>query len=155
MELDVIVFEGGDRRFAIELSYVQEVFSLGYVTPVPLAPPPIRGATNLRGRMLPVISIHPLFGLPDPTTVLLGATALLVHSGQTSAAIPVERVIDVLSVDKGRYEEGGQGTGPLVPGSFRGAAGSTPLLDMDAVLRSVERACGRANESIRQRSEVH
>ena len=43
MELDVIVFESGDRRFALELKYVQEVLTLGHVTPVPLAPPAIRG----------------------------------------------------------------------------------------------------------------
>ena len=154
MELDVIVFESGDRRFALELKYVQEVFTLGHVTPVPLAPPAIRGSANLRGRMVPVVSIQMLFGLPAKAKVLPGTTALLAHSGETSVAIPVRRVIDVVSVPQSRFEEGGQGSGPLIPGSFRGVAGSTPLLDIEAALRSVQLDSAAANEAIHQRSEV-
>lgn len=154
MELDVIVFESGDRRFAVELKYVQEVFTLGHVTPVPLAPPAIRGTANLRGKMVPVVSIQILFGLPAHSKVLPGTTALLTHVGETTAAIPVRRVVDVVSVPQSRFEEGGQGSGPLIPGSFRGLAGSTPLLDIAAVLRSVQRATVRANEAIHNRSEV-
>lgn len=154
MELDVIVFASGDRRFALELKYVQEVFTLGHVTPVPLAPPAVRGAANLRGKMVPVISIQTLFGLPTRTKVLPGTTALLAHVDQATVAIPVSRVVDVVSVSQNRYEEGGQGSGPLVPGSFRGVAGSTPLLDIGAVVRSVQRASVRANDAIHQRSEV-
>jgi hypothetical protein len=63
-------------------------------------------------------------------------------------------VVDVVSVPQSRFEEGGQGSGPLVPGSFRGVAGSTPLLDIGAALRSVQRASVRANEAIHNRSEV-
>lgn len=154
MELDVIVFESGDRRFALELKYVQEVFTLGHVTPVPLAPPAIRGSANIRGKMVPVVSIQTLFGLPVHSKVLPGTTALLTLVGEASAAIPVRRVVDVVSVPQSRYEEGGQGSGPLVPGSFRGMAGSTPLLDIAAVLRSVQRASVRANEAIHHRSEA-
>jgi purine-binding chemotaxis protein CheW len=154
MELDVIVFESGDRRFALELKYVQEVFTLGHVTPVPLAPPAVRGSANLRGKMVPVISIQTLFGLPTRTKVLPGTTALLAHVDKATVAIPVSRVVDVVAVSQNRYEEGGQGSGPLIPGSFRGVAGSTPLLDIGAVLRSVQRASVRANEAIHQRSEV-
>jgi purine-binding chemotaxis protein CheW len=154
MELDVIVFESGDRRFALELKYVQEVFTLGHVTPIPLAPPAISGGTNHRGKMVPVVSIQTLFGLPERTKVLPGTAAILIHDGETTAALPVRRVIDVVSVPGNRYEEGGQGSGPLVPGSFRGVAGSTPLLDIAAALRSVQRASVRANEAIHHRSEV-
>ncbi len=154
MELDVIVFDSGDRRFALELKYVQEVFTLGHVTPVPLAPPAVRGSANLRGKMVPVISIQTLFGLPTRTKVLPGTTALLTHVEEAIAAIPVRRVVDVVSVPQSRYEEGGQGSGPLIPGSFRGLAGSTPLLDIAAVLRSVHNATVHANEAIHKRTEV-
>jgi purine-binding chemotaxis protein CheW len=154
MELDVIVFESGDRRFALELKYVQEVFTLGHVTPVPLAPPAIRGGANLRGKMVPVVSIQTLFGLPTRSKVLPGTTTLLTHVGGATAAIPVKRVVNVVTVPQSRYEEGGQGSGPMIPGSFRGVAGSTPLLDIAAVLRSVQRASVRANKAVHNRSEV-
>lgn len=154
MELDVIVFESGDRRFALELKYVQEVFTLGHVTPVPLAPPAIEGSANLRGQMVPVISIPTLFGLSSRAKVLPGTTALLIHAEGANAALPVRRVVDVVSVPQSRFEEGGQGSGPLIPGSFRGVAGSTPLLDIAAVLSTVKRASVDANEAVHHRSEV-
>ncbi|MFH2009926.1 MAG: chemotaxis protein CheW [bacterium] len=154
MELDVIVFEAGDRRFAMELRFVQEVFALGHVTPVPLAPPAIQGAANLRGKMVPVVSVGPLFGLPSPPKVLPGTAAILATVDDTTAAIPVRRVVDVVSVPRSRYEEGGQGSGPLVPGSFRGAAGTIPLLDIEAALRTVRASSRQANELIHSRSET-
>ena len=154
MEIDIIVFESGDRRYAIELEYVQEVFALGYITRVPLAPAPIQGATNVRGRMVPVIALEPLFGTPLTSKLLPGTTALLVAVEDAMAAVVVRRVIDVTSVPRNRYEAGGEGSGPLIPGSFRGVAGSIPLLDIATALRSVRTASQRANEEIHSRSEA-
>jgi len=84
---------------------------------------------------------------------------MLVASGRLTPALyhadtTLRRVIDVVSVPQSRYEEGGQGSGPLIPGSFRGVAGSTPLLDIEAALRTVRRATVQANEAIHERSEV-
>ena len=137
----------------MELQYVQEVFTLGHVTPVPLAPPSIHGATNLRGKMVPVVSVLSLFGLPRSKKVLPGTPAILATVDDTAAAIPVRRVVDVHSIPRSRFEEGGQGSGPLVPGSFRGAAGSIPLLDIEAAFRSLRASTRQANEQIHSRSE--
>lgn len=153
-ELDVIVFECGDRRFAMELHHVQEVLTLGYVTQVPLAPPSVQGATNVRGRMAPVITLQPFFGTAAPPPVLPGASAILLGVEDTVAALPVRRVIDVVSVPRHRFEPGGEGSGPLVPGSFRGPAGSVPLLDITAVMARIREASAEANLRVHERSEA-
>ncbi|MDY0001071.1 MAG: chemotaxis protein CheW [Polyangia bacterium] len=153
-ELDVIVFECGDRRFALELHHVQEVITLAYVTPVPLAPPSVQGATNVRGRMAPVITLQPFFATASPPAVLPGASAILLGVGDAVAALPVERVVDVLSVSRRRFESGGEGSGPLVPGSFRGPAGSVPLLDIEAVIERIREASAEASRQINARSEA-
>lgn len=152
--MDVIVFEVGGRRLALDLSQVQEVFTLGYVTALPVVSDALRGATNLRGRMIPVVSLEPLFGLPLGSWVRPGAPAILISTGEATAAIPVQRVLDVISIPLDRYEEGGQGSGPLVPGSFRGVAGSTPLLSPEVVLQTIRRASADANLRIHQRHEA-
>ncbi len=153
-EIDVIVFESGERRFAMELRYVQEVCTIGYVTPVPLTPRMIQGATNIRGQMVPVVSLAPFFGAAQARAVLPGTPAILVVADETVAAVPVRRVIDVVSVPKSRFEEGGQGSGPLIPGSFRGVAGSIPLLDIRDALHQIRKATHEANQNIHQRREA-
>jgi len=152
--MDVIVFEVGGRRLALDLRQVGEVFTLGYVTSLPVVSQAVCGATNVRGRMIPVISLEPLFGLPVGRLVRPGASAILVSTREGTAAIPVQRVLDVVSIPIERYEEGGEGSGPLVPGSFRGVAGSTPLLSAEAVLRSIRDASAEANLRIHQRHEA-
>jgi chemotaxis signal transduction protein len=153
-EIDVIVFETGDRRFAMELRYVQEVFTLGYVTTVPLAPRAIQGATSVRGQMVPVIALRPFFGATHASPELPGTPTILVRDGDRVAALPVRRIIDVVSVPAHRFEAGGEGSGPLVPGCFRGPAGSIPLLDIRDVLGQIQRASREASQSIHHDAEA-
>jgi len=54
---NVIVFALGGSRYAVELRWVREVLTLGFVTPVPGAPPAIAGVFNLRGTVTPVIDL--------------------------------------------------------------------------------------------------
>ena len=138
-ELDVIVFECGDRRFALELHHVQEVITLAYVTPVPLAPPSVQGATNVRGRMAPVITLQPFFATASPPAVLPGASAILLGVGDTVAALPVERVVDVLSVSRST------GSGLLT-------CCRSPAVASSLAARAPARSCPAASEVPRARS---
>ncbi|GEJ57647.1 chemotaxis protein CheW [Anaeromyxobacter diazotrophicus] len=60
-----VVFRAGGERFALPLEAVREV-----VVPqppyarVPRAPAAVRGAMNLRGRVVAVVELAPLVGLP-------------------------------------------------------------------------------------------
>jgi purine-binding chemotaxis protein CheW len=148
MELDVIVFESRERRLALELGYVHEVCSLGHVTPIPLAPEVIQGAANVRGKMVPVVTLEPLLGSTAPGRVLPGTLAILVEADGALAAVPVRRIVDVVTVPLSRYEEGGQGSGPLIPGTFRSESGSVSLLDVPGALRAVREATRLANQQL-------
>jgi purine-binding chemotaxis protein CheW len=56
-------FPLGEERFAIEILRVQEIRALTAITPIPNAPPHIRGVINLRGTIIPVIDLRLRFGL--------------------------------------------------------------------------------------------
>ena len=58
------VFVLADRVFAVEVSHAREVGVLDDYTVVPRAPAHVLGVTNLRGRVLPIVDIRPLLGLP-------------------------------------------------------------------------------------------
>jgi len=63
---NVIVFALGGARYAVELRWVREVITLGFVTPVPTAPPSIGGVANLRGAVTPVIDVRGAGATPPP-----------------------------------------------------------------------------------------
>lgn len=62
---NVIVFTIGGARYALELRWVREVVSLGFVTSVPTAPAALGGVCNLHGAILPVLDVGVLLdGVP-------------------------------------------------------------------------------------------
>lgn len=57
----------GGQLFGLPILQVQDVFMPERVTPVPLAPPEVRGLTNLRGRIVTIVDLHMRFGLAVET----------------------------------------------------------------------------------------
>ena len=58
-----VTFELAEEIYALPVSRVQEVLRVTGVTRVPHAPAPIRGITNLRGRVLAVVDLRVRLGL--------------------------------------------------------------------------------------------
>jgi purine-binding chemotaxis protein CheW len=58
-----VTFELAGEEFALPVTHVEEVLRIGSITRVPHAPAPVRGITNLRGRVLAVIDLRVRLGL--------------------------------------------------------------------------------------------
>jgi len=63
--IEVIQFLLAYERYAIETSYVREVYPLKDITPLPGAPPFVMGIVNVRGRILSVVDLKKFFDLPE------------------------------------------------------------------------------------------
>jgi purine-binding chemotaxis protein CheW len=61
--LQLITFRLDAEEFGLPIESVREVTRVGDITRVPRAPQHIRGVTNLRGRILPVLEIRSRLGL--------------------------------------------------------------------------------------------
>src|SRR5690348_5091834 len=61
---NVSVFALGAVRCALEMRWVREVVTLGFVTNVPSAPTALAGVCNLHGAILPVLDLSALLGGP-------------------------------------------------------------------------------------------
>ncbi|MCB1057664.1 MAG: purine-binding chemotaxis protein CheW [Acidobacteria bacterium] len=57
-----VVFRIAERRYALPVLRIQEVLRAGVVTRVPHAPHAIRGVTNMRGRVLPLVDLRQRLG---------------------------------------------------------------------------------------------
>ncbi|MCX5744351.1 MAG: chemotaxis protein CheW [Proteobacteria bacterium] len=95
---NVIVFTIGAARYALELRWVREVISLGFVTTVPSAPSAIGGVCNLHGSILPVLDVAAALDLPAGPTARQGDGALVVEVDGMTCALRVDQVDHVASL---------------------------------------------------------
>lgn len=97
-----VSFELAGEKFAVPMAPVQEIIRLPDVARLPLAPPALLGLANLRGRVLPLLSLRRLVGLPDlPQND--ASRALVIHCGQALGFL-VDRVCSVLHVEAGELQ---------------------------------------------------
>ncbi len=98
---DVVVVEAGGQRLALPAARVREVAAVSTVTPVPTAPPPVVGLTQLRGQILPVLDVarkltNQSVNFPDAERAPRPHDPLVVvELGPARAALWVERVLGV------------------------------------------------------------
>ena len=91
-----VLFRSGGQRFALPLEAVREV-----VVPappyarVPRAGAAVRGAMNLRGRVVAVVELAPLLGLPRDALGPAQGHLLLLDRGRRGLALLVEGVLGV------------------------------------------------------------
>ena len=63
--IEVVEFSLAYEEYAIESSYIREVYPMKELTPVPGTPPFVVGIINVRGQILSVIDIKKFFDLPE------------------------------------------------------------------------------------------
>ena len=59
-----LTFRLGEEIFALDITQVREVLDFPQITRVPRMPDYMRGVTNLRGAVVPVLDMHLKFGMP-------------------------------------------------------------------------------------------
>jgi len=62
MSHEFITFEIGDRRLGADVMAIREIRAWSPATPLPNAPPHVRGVVNLRGVVLPVLDLSQRLG---------------------------------------------------------------------------------------------
>jgi purine-binding chemotaxis protein CheW len=120
------------EHYALAVAHVLEVTEPGELTPVPGAPPQVVGIRNVRGQVVPVLSLAALLRLPeeDPGRIVVA------ELGPKRAGLAVESVLDVgeMPDTSGAVESPYVAGAALIDGTLVG------LLDVAAILSSTEPA---------------
>lgn len=95
---NVIVFAIGATRYAVELRWVREVVTLGFVTAVPTAPPALGGICNLHGTILPVLDVSALLDQPAGPPARQGDGALVIEADGVLCGLRVDQVDHVATL---------------------------------------------------------
>ena len=59
---EALLFSIDDTVYGIEIKYINEIISIEQITIVPKVPDYIKGVINLRGKIVPIISVRRRFG---------------------------------------------------------------------------------------------
>jgi purine-binding chemotaxis protein CheW len=100
-----VTFISCDEVFAVDMAPVQEIIRVPEVVRVPLAPATLDGLANLRGKVLPIISLRRLFGFAD-REVDDSSRVVVINVGQ-SLGFVVDRVASVVGVESSQIEDVG------------------------------------------------
>ncbi|NUT85197.1 purine-binding chemotaxis protein CheW [Pseudomonas corrugata] len=101
-----LTFSVGREMFAVGTLCVREIVEYGLITPLPMAPPTVRGITNLRGAAIPVLDLGLCFGgaptLENPRTCIVmlevrgsgvaGLVGIIVDAVSEVLEIPAEQI---------------------------------------------------------------
>lgn len=98
-----VIFSMRGEQFAVIMGSVSEIIRQPKLVSVPLASHGIQGIANLRGRVLPIVSLAELFQLEDKPTDEATRVLVVNHKG-ASIGFVVDRVEKVITVDSALIE---------------------------------------------------
>ncbi|MGE5509048.1 MAG: chemotaxis protein CheW [Chitinophagales bacterium] len=109
MELQLVVFTLAGEDFGVPIEQVREINRLVQIMAIPQAPRSVLGVINLRGKIIPVISLRERFGFDrgqnsEATRIVVSDVA-----GQTAGFV-VDAVTEVLRLDERAMEAAPQTT---------------------------------------------
>lgn len=95
-------FSLANEQYAVEMAPVREIIRIPELVRMPLGPPSLEGIANLRGTVLPMVSLRRILGLPDQVQDE-ASRAIVIENGQRLGFV-VDHVSSVISVDMDRIE---------------------------------------------------
>ncbi len=103
-EMQFVAFTLGNEEYAVDILSVQEIIRSADITRVPKAPDYVRGVSNLRGNIIPIIDSHLRLNLPSKNDSS-GINRIIVFRLEDSTiGMTVDSVTEVLSLDPENIE---------------------------------------------------
>lgn len=100
---DFLTININGQIFGIPVLQVQDVLGETVLTRIPLAPPQVAGAMNLRGRIVTAVNVRRCLGLPDLETDTRKMSVVVEHDGELYSLI-IDSVGDVLKLQGDQFE---------------------------------------------------
>ena len=98
--VQLVVFTLGGEEYGVPIQYVREIIRKPEITHMPNAPEFILGVINLRGQIIPIISLHSRFSLGDVGSK--ETKVVIVEFANLQVGMEVNEVSEVLTLDGDR-----------------------------------------------------
>ncbi|GAB6183166.1 protein phosphatase CheZ [Thermodesulfovibrio hydrogeniphilus] len=91
----------GENEYAIPILVVQEIIKLPNITKMPNAPYYVEGVTNLRGRVIPIVNLKRILGMPEEEQ---GTKVIVMTAGKLTFGALVDNITGVVNIDEKSIE---------------------------------------------------
>lgn len=100
-----IVIKLGNEQYGIDIKYVDNIVRMQRITRVPKAQPYFKGVINLRGEIIPVMSLRLKFGLEDDVVTNASRIIIIKLEPQSAVGIIVDEVKEVVTLEDSMIEK--------------------------------------------------
>lgn len=139
-----IVVKIGNEQYGIDISYVDNIVRMQKITRVPKAQSYFKGIINLRGEVVPVMSIRIRMGLQDDVFTNASRIIILKIDQQGALGIIVDEVKEVVTLGTEAIEKGTSqvkdGRETFINGIGKNGDELISLLDINSILDDKENA---------------
>lgn len=132
-----IVVKFGEEQYGIDIKYVDNIIRMQRITRVPEVPAYIRGVINVRGEVLPVMSVRLKMDMEEDVETKSTRIIILKLEHHGNIGIVVDEVKEVVNLEDNQIEKTFNGTREDRPNFIYGIGkyegGLISLLNLNAV----------------------
>jgi purine-binding chemotaxis protein CheW len=132
-----LIFNINKELYGINVTYVNNIIQMPSITRVPNAPACYSGIINLRGELVPVMSMRRRLGTGDDTNTKDSRIVILNLEGGKLLGIIVDEVKEVVTIDNDEIEAPSpfiSGEASLISGIGKKNDDLISLLEIDSIL---------------------
>ena len=96
--LQLVTFQLGAENYGLDIMEVKEIVDYEEIRPIPNAPAYIEGIYNLRGDIIPVISLHRRFQIQRAENIEEDSLLIITIDGM-QLGIVIDRILRVMGID--------------------------------------------------------
>lgn len=100
-----IVIRLGAEQYGIDISYIENIVRMQNITRVPKVPAYLKGVINLRGEVIPVMSLRLKMDLPEDEITRATRIIILKLEQQGNVGIIVDEVKEVVTLKSNEIEK--------------------------------------------------
>ncbi|MDO4188795.1 MAG: chemotaxis protein CheW [Lachnospiraceae bacterium] len=137
-----IVIKIGEEQYGIDIKYVDNILRMQNITRVPHTQPYFKGVINLRGEVVPVMSLRIKMGLEEDVITKNSRIIILKLENNAPVGIVVDEVKEVVSLDERSIDEVSRNSAKsettFIFGVGKVEEGLISLLDLSTVINEKE-----------------
>ena len=103
MQKQYVIFKLNREEYGVEISHVQEITEIKSITTVPNTPSFVEGIINLRGKIVPIVSIKKRFDLPQQAEKE-EQRIIIINLNEKQVGFIVDDASQVLTLDESQIE---------------------------------------------------
>ena len=134
-----IVVKIGNEQYGIDISYIDTIVRMQKITRVPKAQRHFKGVINLRGEIVPVMSIRLKMKLADDEFTNASRIIILKLEEKGMLGVIVDEVKEVVTLSSNEVEKS-SGKGSFINGVGKHGEELISLFDINAIVEEKENA---------------